>query len=457
MKNPRFLFWFIVAITILAVLIDLPSSLKISYNSSKIPFINKSVQINKTLTGFQPDFFIGSYHFQKEFPFRKGLDLEGGTSITLKADMKDVPADKRKDALDGAKNVIERRINFLGVSEPVIQTSIVKDEHRIIVELPGVTDINQAVQLIGTTAQLSFWEEGASGSAEIIDEASLPAGIKTIFQNPQKTNLTGKDLKNSVVTFDPNTSQPQVQLSFSNEGEKKFAKITQDNVGKIVAIALDNQVIQAPRVNEPILNGNAVISGGFTANQAKTLSIQLQAGALPVPLSILEQHTVGATLGNESLQKSLFAGILGFLVIVIFMSVLYGRLGVLASFALVLYAIFVLAIFKIIPVTLTLAGIAGFILSIGMAVDANILIFERMREELRSGRSFAVAIELGFARAWTSIRDSNVSSIITSLILIYFGSGIVRGFAVTLLIGVLISMFSAIIVTRTFLRLIYKS
>lgn len=456
MKNPRFLFWFIIALTILSVLIVLPSSLTINYDSSKLPFINKSIQIHKTITGFNPNFFIGSYHFQREFPFRKGLDLEGGTSITLKADMKDVPKDKRSDALEGTKNVIDRRINFLGVSEPVIQTSIVKDEHRIIVELPGITDINQAVQLIGTTAQLSFWEEGSSESAGAINEESLPTGITSIFQNPQKTNLTGKDLQNSVVTFDPNTSQPQVQLSFSREGEKKFAKITQDNVGKIVAIALDNQVIQAPRVNEPILNGNAVISGGFTANQAKTLSIQFQAGALPVPLSILEQHTVGATLGNESLQKSLFAGVLGFLVIIFFMSVLYGKLGMLASFSLVLYTIFLLAIFKIIPVTLTLAGIAGFILSIGMAVDANILIFERMREELRSGRSLPVAIELGFARAWTSIRDSNVSSIITSLILIYFGTGIVRGFAVTLLIGVLVSMFSAITVTRTFLRLIYS-
>ncbi len=456
MKNPRFLFWFIIILTILAVLVDFPPAFTISYESPKLPLINKSIQIHKTISGFRPNFFIGSYRFQKEFPFRRGLDLEGGTSITLKADMKDVPQEKRSDALDGAKNVIEKRINFLGVSEPVIQTSIIKDEHRIIVELPGVTDINQAVGLIGTTAQLSFWVEGASGSAKVLDEISLPAGITNIFQNPKKTDLTGKDLQNSAVTFDSNTGQPQVQLSFSNDGQKKFAKITQDNVGKIVAIVLDNQVIQAPRVNEPILNGAAVISGGFSTQQAKTLSIQLQAGALPVPLSILEQHTVGATLGNESLQKSLFAGILGFVIIVIFMSSLYGKLGMLASFSLVLYTIFVLAVFKVIPVTLTLAGIAGFILSIGMAVDANILIFERMREEFRSGRSFPVAIELGFARAWTSIRDSNISSIITSLVLIYFGTGIVRGFAITLLIGVLVSMFSAIIVTRTFLRLVYK-
>lgn len=457
MKNPRFLFWLIIVLTIFALLIDLPSSFTLSYDFPKLPFVNKKISIHKTITGFAQNFFIGTVHIQKEFSFRKGLDLEGGTSVTLKADMKDIPTVQRKDALDGAKTVIEKRVNFLGVSEPVIQTSIVTDEHRIIVELPGITDINQAVRLIGTTAQLSFWEDGGTESAKFAREKALPTGITSIFQNPQKTDLSGKDLQNAVVSFNSNTGAPQVQLSFNSQGEKKFAAITQKNVGKILAIALDNQVIEAPRVNEPILTGNAVITGSFTADQAKNLSIQLQAGALPVPLSILEQHTVGATLGNESLQKSLFAGVLGFIVIVVFMSILYGRLGVLASFALVLYTIFVFAIFKAIPVTLTLAGIAGFILSIGMAVDANILIFERMREELRSGRALPVAIELGFARAWTSIRDSNVSSIITSLILIYFGTGIVRGFAITLLIGVLASMFSAIVVTRTFLRLVYKS
>lgn len=457
MKNPRFLFWFIIILTIFAVLIDLPSSLAISYDSPTIPIVNKKIQIHKTIMGFKPNFFIGTLHFKKEFPFRKGLDLEGGTSITLKADMKDISPVQRKDALEGSKNVIEKRVNFLGVSEPAIQTSVVKDDYRVIVELPGVTDINHAIRLIGTTAQLEFWEEGSTESAQFTDEKSLPLGMTNIFQNPKKTNLSGKDLQNAIVSFDQNTGKPQVQLSFNKDGEKKFAVITQRNVGKIVAITLDNQVIEAPRVNEPILNGSAVITGGFTADQAKNLSIQLQAGALPVPLLVLEQHTIGATLGNESLQKSLFAGVLGFIIIVIFMSVLYGRLGMLASFSLVLYTIFVLAIFKIIPVTLTLAGIAGFILSIGMAVDANILIFERMREELRSGRAFPVAIELGFARAWTSIRDSNISSIITSLVLIYFGTGIVRGFAITLSIGVLVSMFSAIIVTRTFLRLVYRN
>ena len=223
-----------------------------------------------------------------------------------------------------------------------------------------------------------------------------------------------------------------------------------------MAICLDQQCFSAPTVQQAIRDSGQ-ISGGFTTEQAKQLATQLNAGALPVPLTILQQHTVGATLGNASLLKSLFAGIIGFVVIVVFMSILYGRFGMLASLSLILYTLFVMALFKLIPVTLTLAGIAGFILSIGMAVDANILIFERMREELRRGKPRNIAIELGFSRAWSSIRDSNISSIITSLILIYFGTGIVRGFAVTLLVGVLVSMFSAIVVTRTFLRLVYKT
>lgn len=414
MKSPRLLFWFIVVIVVFSVLIDLPK--------------------------FNPNFFIGPLHVQRDLSFRRGLDLAGGTSITLRAEVKDIPSSQRDNAVEAAKAIIERRINLFGVAEPIVQTATVNGDARIIVELAGVSDVAQAIKLIGTTAQLSFWEEGASGSAKTATS---------------KTDLTGRDLQRSSVSFDQNTGKPQVSLVFTNEGSKKFADITKRNVGKIVAIVLDNQVIEAPRVNEIILGGNAVITGNFTTEQAKALSIQLNAGALPVPLTVLEQHTVGATLGASSLQKSLFAGILGFIIIVIFMVVLYGRLGILASVALTFYALFVLALFKLIPITLTLAGISGFILSLGMAVDANILIFERTKEELRQKKTREVAIELGFLRAWSSIRDSNVSSLITCAILYYFGTGMVRGFAVTLAIGVLLSMFSAIVVTRTFLRIIY--
>lgn len=456
-KSPRFLFWFIIVVTILSVLVVLPGEIPISIETGKLPVINKSISYNKTFSGLQPNFVIGNWHIYRELSYKRGLDLAGGTSITLQADMTNITQDKRSQALESAKNVIERRVNFFGVSEPVIQTASSNTDSRLLVELPGIGDVNEAIRLIGTTAQLSFWEEGASGSAKIATgSATLPLGIETIFPNPVKSKLTGSDLQQTSVAFDQNTSAPQVQLVFTTGGAKKFADITKRNTGKIVAIALDREIIQAPRVNEPILNGNAVISGSFTRDQAKALSIQLNAGALPVPLKVLEQKTIGATLGQESLEKSMIAGVIGFIVIVVFMVVLYGKPGILASIALSLYVIFILALFKLIPVTLTLAGIAGFILSIGMAVDANILIFERMREELRFGKARPVAVELGFSRAWTSIRDSNVSSLITSAILYYFGTGSVRGFALTLALGVLISMFSAIVVTRTFLRMVYR-
>lgn len=460
MRNPRLLFWLIIVLTIFAILVDFPKEINLSFDSPKIPLINKKISIRKTLYGLSPNFLLGSFSFQRDLDFKKGLDLAGGTSITLKAEMKDIPQNARSNALESAKTVIEKRVNLFGVSEPVIQTATVNQDSRIIVELPGVSDVNKAISLIGTTAQLTFWEEASTESGKLATaEGSIPLGIDQIFGNKGgiKTSLTGKDLQQTSVSFDQNTGKPQVQLVFTSDGSQKFAEITKRNVRKIVAIALDNQVIEAPKVNEPILNGNAVITGNFTTETAKALSIQLNAGALPVPLSILEQHTVGATLGASSLQKSLFAGILGFIIIILFMVVLYGRYGILASVALFLYTLFVMAIFKIIPVTLTLAGIAGFILSIGMAVDANILIFERMKEEFRRGKSEEIAVELGFSRAWTSIRDSNVSSLITSSILYKFGTGPVRGFALTLAIGVLISMFSAIVVTRTFLRISEKN
>lgn len=428
-KNPRSLLALIILLTIASIFINFPK-----------------------IGNFDPNAV-----FQKinapELTFRKGLDLEGGTSLVLKAEMEEIPSANRSSALDSAKLVIERRVNLFGVSEPVVQTSIVNDEHRIIVELPGLTDVNQVRELIGTTAQLTFWEQ-ATESAEIASPSAETSGFV-------KTNLTGADIREANVSFDTNTGEPQVQITFTSEGAKKFADITTRNVGKPVAIVLDNQLIQNPVVNQPILTGDAVITGGFTLEAAKQISTQLNAGALPVPLEVLSTNVIEPTLGTASLAKSLFAGILGFVIIIVFMIALYGRLGVVASIALTLYALFVLSIFKLSSITpygitLTLSGIAGFILSIGMAVDANILIFERMKEELRAGKERAVATELGFSRAWTSIRDSNIATLITSFVLYQFGTGMVKGFALVLAIGVLISMFSAITVTRTLLRFIYK-
>jgi len=453
MKGPsNFLTIVIILVTIVSLLINLPDSVSLP----KLPVLNTSpatVKLVNINTLLKP---IG---LEQNVAFRRGLDLEGGTSITLRAEMKAIPSDQRKDALESAREVIERRINFFGVSEPVIQTSFVNNDYRIIVEIPGVTDVNQAVSLIGQTAQLSFWEEAPSAtpSGQIASPSALPLGVEQVIgQSARQTDLTGKDLKKAAVTFNQNTGEPQVQLTFTSSGTKKFGEITSRNVGKIVAIVLDNVVIQAPRVNEPILAGTAEITGGFTLDQAKAVQIQLNAGALPISLSVLEQRAIGATLGDQTVQKSLIAGAIGFLVIVGFMITLYGRLGIVATLALTVYTLLTLTIFRLIPVTLTLAGIAGFILSIGIAVDANILIFERMREEMRKGKSAHASLDIGFSRAWSSIRDSNIASIITSGVLMIFGTGMVRGFALTLAIGVLVSLFSAITVTRTLLRIVYK-
>jgi preprotein translocase subunit SecD len=341
-----------------------------------------------------------------------------------------------------------------------VQTVVANNDYRIDVEIPGITDVNQVRTLIGTTAQLTFWEQVASSSAKLgsPNYVVLNTGRGQIYL--KKTNLAGSDLKQTSVGFDQK-GLPEVQLVFTQSGTKKFADLTQRLVGKTLAIALDNQFIETPTVQSVIPDGNGVINGNFTTDSANQLSTQLNAGALPVPLSVLSSSVIEPTLGSSSLTKSLFAGALGFVIIIIFMMVLYGRLGVIASVALTLYTLFVLGLFKLSSITpygitLTLSGIAGFILSIGMAVDANILIFERTKEELRQGKPKATAIELGFSRAWTSIRDSNASTLITCFVLYEFGTGMVKGFALVLALGVLVSMFSAVVMTRTFLRLVYK-
>jgi len=458
-KLPRFQLLFIILITILSIIINLPTTIFPVKFSVNIPLVNKIITVDKSI-GIDGQSILKNIGIDRNIAFKKGLDLEGGTSITLKADMKDIATDKRDSALESAKDVIERRVNFFGVSEAIVQTAKVSNDYRIIVEIPGVTDVNQAVALIGQTAKLTFWEEGASidasESAKTATTSGIPIGASLYFQNPKKTNLSGSDLQQSLVTFDQNTGQPVVQIQFIPAGSKKFADITKRNVGKSVAMVLDDTVVSAPVVNEPITQGDAVISGNFTTEQAKQLSVQLNAGALPVELSILEQRAIGATLGEESLRKSFIAGVIGFFIIVIFMVILYGRLGIIASMALVVYTIMIFTVFRLIPVTLTLAGIAGVILSIGIAVDANILIFERVKEEMRRGKPRDIALKLGFTHAWDSIRDSNVASIITSAVLYINGTATVKGFALTLFIGVVVSLFSAIFVTRTFLRYLYR-
>ncbi len=402
------------------------------------------------------EFNLFGHHFKRELKIRQGLDLQGGLQVVLEAEMKDIAEGERDTALEAAKNVIERRVNFFGVTEPTIQTSKSADQYRIVVELPGVTATEQAIALIGQTAQLDFREPVF---AELPPESTESAQI-TGFK---ETGLTGKDLEKAGVTFAQNTNAPQISLKFTDEGAKKFEEITQRNVGKPLAIFLDNQVISAPRVNEAISGGQAVITGQFTLDQAKNLAIQLNAGALPVPINILEQRSIGATLGQESVRKSLVAGVVGLGLVAFFMLAYYGRLGLLADVGLIIYGLITLTLYKLIPVTLTLAGMAGFLLSIGMAVDANILIFEKIKEEKRAGKPSLAAMEAGFGRAWDSIRDANICTLITCFVLFnplgwsfLNTSGIVRGFALTLGLGIFISLFTGVVVTRTLIRVFYK-
>lgn len=391
-------------------------------------------------------------------PFRLGLDLQGGTHLVYEADLNNIDKGQYTDAMQGVRDVIERRVNLFGVAEPLVQVDTVGSHYRLIVELAGVRDIHQAITMIGETPSLDFREERPAAETQaILDrfKALSPEEQKTFTEDPyfSPTELTGKYLKNSTLQFDPNTNAPQVGLEFNAEGAKIFEAITARNVGKRIAIYLDGSPISAPTVNEAISGGKAQITGNFKYDEAKQLVQRLNAGALPVPIKLVSQQSVGASLGERSLQQSLFAGIIGILAVALFMIFWYRLPGLLAVLALVLYSAIVLMIFKLIPVTLTLAGIAGFILSVGMAVDANILIFERLKEELRWGKSLGGAIDEGFRRAWTSIRDSNASSLITCLVLFWLGTSIIKGFALTLAIGIVVSMFSAIFVTRNFLKL----
>lgn len=400
--------------------------------------------------------------------FNLGLDLQGGAHLIYEADFSNVATDNKMDSMEGARDVIERRVNLFGVTEPLVQINKVGSHYRLIVELAGIKDAHQAIEMIGQTPFLDFREEKDKSETdnilaiqkELIEK--IKGGLEIseeegtiLLEDPyfKPTLLTGQYLKGSQMQFDQQTYQPQISLEFNSEGSEMFAELTRKNIGKRMAIYLDNELISAPMVQEAITGGKAQITGDFSLDEAKTLVQRLNAGALPVPINLISQQTVGASLGQISLDKSLKAAIFGFLIVLLFMIFYYRLPGLLASFALIIYVILVLAIFKLIPVTLTLAGIAGFILSIGMAVDANILIFERFKEEFKKGKSLGGSIDEGFRRAWSAIRDGNISTIITCLILYIFATGLVKGFALTLGIGVLISMFSAIIVTKNLLKI----
>lgn len=438
MKSSRRLLWFIIGLTLLSLVIDLPKKFPLKFQLGKI-------KVEQTLPSFDINLNLGPLRFKRDLTIREGLDLAGGTHLVLSADMKDIASNNRDTALESVSNIIERRVNLYGVSEPIVQSAKTGGDYRIIVELPGVKDINQAISLIGQTAKLDFRE---------FKESTTSGSFIPTLENTKATNVTGKDLESARAEFDPQTGVPVVSFTMTAEGAKKFAELTKKLLNKPLAIFLDDLAISWPTVNA-VISQNGVITGNFTTEQTKQLALQLNAGALPVPIKIIEQRNIGATLGSQSVNKSIVAGIIGLFIICLFMILNYGKMGLLADLALLVYTLLTLALFKLIPVTLTLAGIAGFILSIGMAVDANILIFERTKEEKRWGKSDLSSIELGFSRAFPSIRDSNASTLITCAVLYWFGTGMVRGFALTLAVGVLVSLFSAITVTRTFLRLFY--
>ncbi|EKE25546.1 MAG: SecD/SecF/SecDF export membrane protein:SecD export membrane protein [uncultured bacterium] len=498
------------------------------------------------------------FNVLNKFKVNLGLDLQGGSHLEYRADVANIESSKVPEALAGVQDVIERRVNAFGVGEPVVYTTKSGDENRVVVEIPGVKDIEQAKAQIKGTPLLEFKEEGIDPQVqqmldsqnsqskekaqqlldqvkkggnfeELAKENSQDPGSKekggdldfvkkgafvpefdevlfnknlkpgevypelvesdfgwhiikfieskgegddkevrsqhillskvNLDQYPQlqykSTGLTGKNLKSASVVFQSQgLSEPQISLQFDAEGTKLFSELTKANLGKSIAILLDGEIISAPTVQSEITNGEAVITGKFTLPEAKDLVQKLNTGALPVPLTLVSQQSVEASLGQDSLNKSIIAGAIGLAAVVVFMLLFYRFLGLVASLALLIYTALMITIFKFTGITLTLSGIAGFVLSIGMAVDANILIFERTKEEIKNGRSIANSLDEGFKRAWTSIRDGNVSSLLTAAILYLMGTGFVKGFAAALFIGVVVSMFTAVVITRTMLKFI---
>ena len=394
-----------------------------------------------------------------KLPFKLGLDLSGGTHLVYKADVSLLDATQVKDSMDSLRDVIERRVNIFGVSEPSIQIQnggfSNQGEERLIVDLPGVTDVSKAIEMIGQTPMLDFRTENPNPTeaqtATVGPDGTVNLNVDPYASQFVMTELTGRYLDKAILEFDQTTGEPVVGLQFDSEGSALFEKITKENVGKTVAIFLDGQPISTPTVNEAISGGKAQISGNFNPTEAKTLVGRLNSGALPVPINLISTQTIGPSLGEQATNAGVKAALIGFLTIALFLILWYRLPGLIAVIALSMYVIVMLAIFKIVPVTLTAAGIAGFIISIGIAVDANVLIFERIKEELRGGENVDGSIHHGFKRAWLSVRDSNISSIITAIILFWFGTALIKGFALVFLIGVLVSLVSAISVTRLFL------
>jgi preprotein translocase subunit SecD len=457
-KIPFGAIFFILLIT-LVVLIDLPSNKHLAFQIG-------SLKIDRVINPPVIDISLFGKRFQRTFETKLGLDLRGGSHLLFEADVSKIPASETEGALESARNVIERRVNYYGVSEPQVQTIKNKNTYRISVDLPGIESVDQAIQLIGQTAQLEFKEEGTS-SAEIDQIATQSPQLAMLMALSKSTGLKGTHVKKASVEFGQgsgnNLGAPSVQLQFNDEGAKLFEEITKRNVGKQVGIFLDDQILSAPTVQQEIIGGTAIITGQFTLDEAKNLALSINSGALPIPIKLIEQRTIGPTIGQEAIEKSLFAGAIGLATVVLFMVLYYGKFGIIATLGLLLYGLISYAIFRLIPIVLTLPGIAGFILSIGMAVDSNILIFERIKEELRKGKSFDVAMRLGFGKALDAIKDANIATLLVAFILFnplnwsFFPQfGLIKGFALTLTIGVLTSLFTGIFITRRLMEFFIK-
>ncbi len=430
MKNV-FKFFFILFLVLFIIWVDIPENFKEKYN---IPNDIKLGPINK------------------EIKTALGLDLKGGSHLVFDLETKNIKKEDLEDALKSSRDIIEKRVNFFGVSEPVVQTLKSGNQYRVVVDLPGIENTDEAINLIGKTAQLQFMEE------KIIDNKTATPTATFV-----PTELTGKDIKKASLTFSQQDGRPQVALAFTEKGAKLFAEITKRNINKPLAIVIDNSLITAPIVKQEIIDGNAVISGNFSVDEAKKLAIAINSGALPVPVKLVEHKNIGPTLGQNEVKKSIYAGVIGLLAVMIFMILYYGKLGLIANLALVIYGLISLAIFKLIPVVLTLPGVAGFILSIGMAVDSNILIFERIKEEQRAGKDFETAVRLGFGRAIDAIKDANITTLTVAFILFNPLNweflpqfGLVRGFALTLAIGVATSLFTGVVITKRLINAFFK-
>lgn len=394
-------------------------------------------------------------------PWTLGLDLSGGTVLTYSIDLSNVDAGDRSSVVEGLRDVIERRVNLFGVSEPRVYLARGGGEDRLVVELAGTKDVGAAVAEIGATPFLEFREvkeETKNGTTTLPQDQGRLGELERATAAFVPTSLTGRYVKAAQVGFSQTgVRAPEIYLQFNDEGAELFEALTEANIGRPLGIFIDNELLEAPTVQGKISGGAAVITGSYTVEEAKAFVERFNAGALPAPIVLVHQETISPDFGADSLAKAVFAGAVGTLVVLLFMLLYYRGLGVFAAAALLMYVALTLAVFKLVPVTMTLSGIAGFILSIGMAVDANILVFERTKEELRKGMARVSAIEEGFKRAWTSIRDSNISTLITAAVLYTFTSSFVQGFALALFMGVVVSMFSAITITRTLMRVFIKN